>query len=68
MKRPGYYVEGRYYGPLYAQAEGRARHLAATFGRTIKVMFLNELNQWREANAIYSSPACRDLCGRLDLE
>lgn len=50
--RPGYYVEGQHFGARYAHAEGRARHLARLYGRTIKVMFLNELNQWREANAI----------------
>lgn len=40
MKRPGYYVEGRYFRDLFHQARARAAHLAREYGRSIPVMFL----------------------------
>ena len=40
MKRPGYYVEGRWFGDRFHQARARAAHLAAQYGRPVKVMLL----------------------------
>lgn len=39
-KRPGYYVEGRYFRDYFHQAVARAKHLAQEWGRPIQVMFL----------------------------
>lgn len=41
MKRPGYYVEDRYYGMRLAQATARANHLSKLYGRPVTV-------QWRQ--------------------
>ena len=35
MKRPGYYVEGEWFGDRFHQARARAAHLAAQYGRPI---------------------------------
>lgn len=35
--RPGYYVEGTWYGTKRAQAQARARHLTAQYGRQVLV-------------------------------
>jgi hypothetical protein len=40
MKRPGYYVEGRYFRDLFHQACARAAYLSQEYGRPIPVMFL----------------------------
>lgn len=37
VRRPGYYVEGRYHQHRWAQACASARHLAATFNKTVEV-------------------------------
>ena len=39
-KRPGYYVEGRFFRDNYHQALARANHLAKEYGRAIRVMYL----------------------------
>jgi hypothetical protein len=36
-KRPGYYVEGRWFGPNYHQAEARARFLSGQYSRAVSV-------------------------------
>ena len=38
VKRPGYYVEGRYFGPNYAQACARAVWLAKDYRRLVDVI------------------------------
>jgi hypothetical protein len=40
IKRPGYYVERRYFRDNFNQAVGRAKFLAQEYGRPIPVMFL----------------------------
>lgn len=40
MKRPGYYVEKRYYRDLYHQAYARAKWLANEYGRPVPVMYI----------------------------
>lgn len=35
MKRPGYYVEGQWFGDRFHQARARAAHLAAEYGRPV---------------------------------
>lgn len=40
MKRPGYYVEGKFFGSNFHQARARAAFLAREYGRGIDV--------WRE--------------------
>jgi hypothetical protein len=39
-KRPGYYVEGRYYGFNIAQAQARAAHLTKEFGREVGMVYV----------------------------
>ena len=38
-KRPGYYVEGRYYGFSIAQALARAAHLTREYGREVLAIY-----------------------------
>lgn len=40
MKRPGYYVEGKYFADRFHQARARAAYLSQEYGRPIPVMFL----------------------------
>lgn len=40
MKRPGYYMEGKYFADRFHQARARAAHLSQEYGRPIPVMFL----------------------------
>lgn len=40
IKRPGHYVEGRWFGDKFNQACARARHLSQTFGRPVAVSYL----------------------------
>lgn len=42
VKRPGYYVEGRWYRDHFHQARARAAHLAEEFGRPVRVLHLTE--------------------------
>ena len=35
MKRPGYYVEGQWFGDKFHQARARAAYLAAEYGRPV---------------------------------
>lgn len=35
MKRPGYYVEGKWFGDHFHQARARAAHLAAEYDRPV---------------------------------
>ena len=39
-KRPGYYVEGRFFRDNYHQSVARAKFLATEYGRDISVMYL----------------------------
>lgn len=39
MKRPGYYVENRYYGVRRAQAIARANYLTKLYGRPVAVQW-----------------------------
>jgi hypothetical protein len=41
MKRPGYYVEGRYYRDNFHQAKARAEWLAEEYGRPVEVLRLD---------------------------
>lgn len=41
MKRPGYYVEGRYYRDQFHQARARAAWLAHQYGRGVDVTRLD---------------------------
>lgn len=43
MKRPGYYVEGRYYRDNFHQARARAAHLAREYGRGIEVLLVGPI-------------------------
>lgn len=38
MKRPGYYVERKFFGDKFHQALAHAAHLSATYGRGIDLM------------------------------
>lgn len=38
MKRPGYYVEGRFFRDNINQARARAAHLAAEYGRGVDIV------------------------------
>ncbi len=40
MKRPGYYVEGRYFRDNFHQARARAAHLSKEYGRAIQILFV----------------------------
>lgn len=40
VKRPGYYVEGRWYRDHFHQARARAAYLAAQFGRPVDLLRL----------------------------
>ena len=40
MKRPGYYVENRYFRDSFHQARARAAFLAQEYGRPIQVLFV----------------------------
>jgi len=39
-KRPGYYVEGKYFRDNYHQARARAALLSKQYGRPVAVLFL----------------------------
>lgn len=39
-KKPGYYVEDRYYGFNIAQAQARARHLTHEYGRPVLLEYV----------------------------
>lgn len=41
MKRPGYYVEGRWYADRFHQARARAIHLRNQYSRPVEVRRLN---------------------------
>lgn len=38
MKRPGYYVEGQWFGDKFHQARARAAFLAHEYGRPIDIL------------------------------
>jgi dihydroorotase-like cyclic amidohydrolase len=40
-KRPGYYVEDRYYGFNIAQAQARAAHLTREYGREVHAVYVS---------------------------
>jgi regulator of extracellular matrix RemA (YlzA/DUF370 family) len=40
-KRPGYYVEDRYYGFSIAQAQARAAHLTREYGRQVTAVYVS---------------------------
>ena len=44
-KRHGYYVEGTPYDTSIAQARGRARHLANTFGRDVPITLVDSTGE-----------------------
>lgn len=48
-KRHGYYVEGTCHGTSIAQARGRARHLANTFGRNVPITLVDEQGERKVA-------------------
>ena len=41
IRKPGYYVEDRYYGFSIAQAFARAAHLTREFGREVRVRYVS---------------------------
>jgi hypothetical protein len=45
MKRPGYYVEGKFYRDNYHQARARAAHLANEYGRGVEVRQITLLGE-----------------------
>lgn len=40
MKRPGYYVEGKWFQDRFHQARARAAHLSKEYGRNIAIIFV----------------------------
>ncbi len=44
-EKHGYYVEGRNYGSSIAQARGRARHLANTYGRNVPITHIDDAGE-----------------------
>jgi len=42
-RKPGYYVEGQYYGFNIGQANARARNLNVQYGRPVAVKYLDSL-------------------------
>ena len=41
LRKPGYYVEDRYYGFSIAQAQARAAHLTREYGRDVPVRYVS---------------------------
>ncbi len=39
-RRPGYYVEGRYFGFNIAQAQARAAFLTQEYGRSVRAVYV----------------------------
>lgn len=59
-KRPGYYVEGRFFRDNYHQAVARAKWLSREFGRAIPVMYLAPEDCGHVNNAVpYEVTLCK---------
>ena len=54
-KRPGYYVERRYFRDAYHQAVARAKFLADEYGRPIDVLFVSHEEMGRPSTSIPSA-------------
>lgn len=52
MKRPGYYVEDRYFADHFHQARARAAYLSKEYGRPIPVMFLAHEDNGHPSTAV----------------